>query len=248
METWSDVVPGPDALGQDSPERDAPVLAGLAPRVTASAAIARILRDEIVAMTLLPGMPFSEKELTARFGVSRTPVREALIRLAEEGLVEVRPQSGTSVARIPLAAIPEAVVVRQALEGTTVELAATRGVEDGMGVLREIVARQQVCAERAEQTAFHEADEAFHEAIATICGHPGIWRIVRQAKMQIDRCRRLTLPVPGRMDQVVAEHRVILQAVEAGDPATARAAMTAHLQAVLPDAHLLARSHPGYFC
>lgn len=218
---------------------------GIAPRVTAAAAIARVLRDEIAAMALLPGLPLSEKDLTARFGLSRTPVREALIRLAEEGLVEVRPQSGTSVARIPLAAIPEAVVVRQALEGTTVELAAAQGA--GFGVLDDVVAHQQDCAGRAEQTAFHEADEAFHEAIATLSGHPGIWRIIRQAKMQIDRCRRLTLPVPGRMDQVIAEHRLILEALRAGDPATARAAMLTHLQTVLPDARLLARSHPGYF-
>ncbi|MBV9078709.1 MAG: GntR family transcriptional regulator [Methylobacteriaceae bacterium] len=216
-------------------------------RQTAAAAIARTLRDEIVAMRLLPGAPLSDRELALRFGVSRTPLREALIRLAEEGLVEIRPQSGTAVARIPLGAIPEAVVIRQALEGATVELAAARGPELGTDRLAATIARQEACAAASDQDSFHEADEAFHETVAALSGHPGIWRVVRQAKRQIDRCRRLTLPALGRMGQVIAEHRIILGAIEAGDVPAAREAMRAHLAAVLPDARLLAERHPDYF-
>ena len=215
--------------------------------VTAAAAIAAALREQIVALRLEPGAPIIEKDLTARFGVSRTPVREALIRLAEDGLVEVRPQAGTFVSKIPLAAIPEAVVIRQALEGATVERAAARANEAGLAPLDAILARQQAFARLDDREAFHEADEAFHEAIAALSGHPGIWKVVRQAKMQIDRCRRLTLPALGRMGQVIAEHAVILDAMRRRDARVACDSMRAHLQAVLPDAHLLARSHPGYF-
>ncbi len=192
-------------------------------------------------------MPLSEKELTERFGVSRTPIREALIRLAEEGLVDIRPQAGTFVSRIPLSAIPEAVVVRQALEGALVEMAAARGGASGASALDKIIGRQEAFARLDDQAAFHEADEAFHEAVAALSGHPGIWRTVRQAKLQIDRCRRLTLPALGRMNQVIAEHRVIAEAIRNGDAPGAKAAMQAHLQAVLPDARILAGSHPAYF-
>lgn len=233
--------------GTGSARRTDARTAHLPARITAATAICDTLRNEIVAMTMLPGTPLHEKDLTERFGVSRTPLREALIRLAEEGLVAVKPQSGTAVARIPLGALPEAVVVRQALEGTTVELAALRAVECGVAPLDAIVARQEAFAALDDQTAFHEADEAFHEAIAVLAGHPGIWRLTRGAKMQIDRCRRLTLPVFGRMGSVVAEHRVILGAVRQGDGAAARAAMREHLHAVLPDARSLAASHPDYF-
>lgn len=216
-------------------------------RVTASAAIATALRDDIVALRVMPGQPLSEKALTGRFGVSRTPLREALIRLAEEGFVEIRPQAGTAVARIPLASIPEAVVVRQALEGSTVELAAARAGEAGAARLRAAITRQRVLADLDDRDGFHEADETFHEEIATLSGYPGLWRTIRQAKMQIDRCRRLTLPVLGRMGQVIAEHTVIANAVGVGNAEAARAAMRAHLGAVLPDARELARSHPDYF-
>ena len=216
-------------------------------RVTASAAIYGALRDEIVAMRLKPGAPLAEKDLTARFAVSRTPVREALIRLAEDGLVEIRPQAGTFVARIPLAVIPEAVIVRQALEGATVEHAVRHCTQEGLARLAAAIRRQEAFAGLDDREAFHEADEAFHEAIAGLAGHPGIWRTIRQAKIQIDRCRRLTLPVRGRMGQVIREHRVILDAIGAGDEAAARAAMRIHLDAVLPDARVLSRTHPGYF-
>jgi len=87
------------------------------PRVTAASSILNVLRQDILSMALKPGEPLAEKVLTARFGVSRTPVREALMRLAEEGLVDVFPQSGTYVGRIPFNGLPEAVVIRQALEG-----------------------------------------------------------------------------------------------------------------------------------
>jgi DNA-binding GntR family transcriptional regulator len=215
--------------------------------LTAASAICNELREAIVALELEPGTPLSEKDLTERFGVSRTPIREALIRLAEEGLVDIRPQSGTFVSRIPLSAIPEAVIVRQALEGALVEMAALRSDEGGSATLDRAIERQQAFAGLDDRAAFHEADEAFHETIAALSGHPGVWRTVRQAKLQIDRCRRLTLPALGRMNQVIGEHRVIADAVRIGDAGAARAAMEAHLQAVLPDARILARSHPAYF-
>ncbi len=166
-------------------------------RVTTATAIYRELHAAIVAMEMTPGTPLNEKVLTERFGVSRTPVREALIRLVEDGLVDVFPQSGTFVARIPVALIPEAVVIRQALEGATVERAAAKATVKDIERLDEILARQQFFADRQNMSAFHEADEAFHEAIAGISGHPGIWNYLKPVKVQIDRARRMTLPALG---------------------------------------------------
>lgn len=213
--------------------------------VTAAGAIAAALRDDIVGMVLLPRTPLRDAVLCERFGTSRTPVREALIRLGEEGLVDILPQSGTFVSRIPVEAIPEAVLVRQALEGLTVEAAAGRG--GAVDRLDAAIEAQRRLARLGDTRGFHDADEAFHEAVAGLAGHPNIWRLLRQVKVQIDRARRLTLPALGRMDQVVAEHLAIRDAVAGGDAAAARAAMTAHLGVVVPDVARLRETHPDYF-
>jgi len=194
-----------------------------------------------------PGEPISEKEIALAHGVSRTPVREALLRLADDLLVDIRPQSGTFVARIPLAALPEAILVRKALEDLTVRLAAERATEAHVAGLREIVEQQRRTARRGDRDRFHEADEAFHAAIADAAGHPGIWLLVEQVKVHVDRYRRLTLPVPGRMEQVIEEHRTIMAAIEARDPLRASACMIEHLEQLrvsIPDVRDL---NPDYF-
>ena len=217
------------------------------PRITSAGAIFETLREEIVIMALPPGAPLAEKVLTLRFGVSRTPVREALIRLAEIGLVDVFPQSGTFVARIPLAALPEAAAIRQTLERLTVERAAEIASVDDLETLDDILARQRFFAGRRDLRAFHEADEAFHEALATVAGYPGAWRVLKQVKVQIDRARQLTLPAPGRMNKVIGEHMVIRDAIARHDVASAGAAMREHLSKVILDLDLLRRQNPDFF-
>jgi DNA-binding GntR family transcriptional regulator len=216
-------------------------------RTTAAGTILTALRGDILRMALLPGMPLVERELIERFGVSRTPVREALIRLAEDGLVDIFPQSGTFVSRIPIEALPEAVVIRQALEVATIPLAISRASEADFAALDAIIARQDAMAKLGDQDAFHAADEAFHEVLAWIAGHPGLWRVAQQAKLQIDRCRRLTLPAPGRMAHVIDEHRGIVAALRARDVAAASSAMRMHLNALIPDVTDLRATYPQYF-
>ena len=216
-------------------------------RATAASQILAELRRLILDVVLPPGMPLSEKDLTERFGVSRTPVREALIRLAEERLVDIFPQSGTFVGRIPYAELPEAVVIRKALETAALDLAMNAMVPSAFDALEHIIARQEAMAALQDGSGFHEADEAFHGAIAALAGHPGLWRFAQQSKIQIDRCRRLTLPRPGRMNHVIEEHRGIVSAMRAGDRVAAHQALTAHLTVVLPDAEALRQQFPNYF-
>src|SRR5262249_6671556 len=120
------------------------------------------------------------------------------------------------------------------------------GVTD-LKALDEILARQRFFAGRRDLRAFHEADEAFHEAIAAIAGYPGAWRVLKQVKVQIDRARRLTLPVPGRMNKVIGEHLIIRDAVVRHDVASAGAAMREHLSKVILDLDLLRRQNPDFF-
>lgn len=216
-------------------------------RATAASHILTELRRLILDVALPPGMPLSEKDLTERFGVSRTPVREALIRLAEERLVDIFPQSGTFVGLIPYAELPEAVIIRKALEAQALDLAMNSITPSGFEELDHIIARQEAMAALQDNDGFHQADEAFHGAIAAVAGHPGLWRFAQQSKIQIDRCRRLTLPRPGRMGHVIEEHRCIVRAMRTGNRQAAQEALTAHLTVVLPDAEALRQHYPSYF-
>lgn len=239
------VVPAVQPESQSETRKRLPTARALRP--TAATQILSSLRHSILDMSLLPGTPLTEKDLTEHFGVSRTPVREALIRLAEERLVDIFPQSGTFVGRIPYAALPEAVIIRKALETATLRLAMAKAGEADFALLEQVLARQDAMAGLRDNDGFHAADEAFHETLAQIGGHPGLWRVAQQAKAQIDRCRRLTLPVPGRPHQVIGEHRAIVAAMRRGDESAASQALDHHLSVVLPDAEALRELHPDYF-
>jgi GntR family transcriptional regulator, rspAB operon transcriptional repressor len=192
------------------------------------------LRSEIVSMRLQPGYRLSENELARRFGVSRTPAREAMQRLSDEGLVEIFPQSGSFVARVPYEELPEAMVIRKALETTTASRAANLATRSQKLTLASIVEQQREAAVANDPTAFHAADEAFHAKISDIAGYPGIWKLVLQVKTQVDRYRQLTLAHQSRMFDVISQHEPILKAIEAGDAGGAAQAMISHLDYVLP--------------
>ena len=217
------------------------------PRITSAVAIYRQLHADILSNALPPGTALQDKLLCAQFSVSRTPVREALIRLAEDGLVDIFPQSGTFVSRIKGDAIPEALDIRQALECLAVARATTLARASDIAALDALLARQTDLAEAGDTGAFHDADELFHETISLIAERPGLWTLVKQVKLQIDRTRVLTLPASGRMAQVVAEHRLVRDAIAAQDAATAQATMMEHLSVVIPDLARLRGEYPAYF-
>jgi DNA-binding GntR family transcriptional regulator len=202
---------------------------------TAASRIYSDLRAELVSLRRRPGEPISEAEIALSYGVSRTPVREAILKLSDEGLLEIFPQSGSFVSRIPVGALPEAIIVRTALETTTARMAAERASASQLLNLHAILERQREADAAGERDAFHQADEMFHAAIADVAGYPGIWTLILQVKVHVDRYRRLTLPQHGRMAQVIAEHEAVLEAIEAHNPAGARAAMEFHLERLLAD-------------
>ena len=214
---------------------------------TASARIYAELRAEIVSLQRRPGAALSEAEIALAYGVSRTPAREAILRLSDEGLVEIFPQSGIIVSRIPVAALPEAIVIRKALEETAARMAAQFATPSQLLALRSIVERQREADSARNSDAFHLADELFHATIAEIAGHPGIWRLILQVKVNVDRMRRLTLPQAGRMTGVIAEHVAILSAIEKHDPDAAAAAMGKHLERLLRDISAIKTINPEFF-
>ncbi len=207
----------------------------------------RDLLEAIISMKLVPGTPILEREITERYGISRTPVREAVLRLARDRLVDVIPKSGTFVARIPFSDLREAIVARGALEAVTVRAATEKASESQIMALRAIVQRQRETAEAGQEEAFHKADDAFHAAIAAAGRLPGIWNMIQQIKIQVERYRRLTLPQPGRMMRVVGEHTDVLDAIARRNADEAVECMTLHLNKLKLDTAIFRDMWPDYF-
>jgi len=212
-----------------------------------SEVVYRDLRHAIVTMELVPGTPIVERELTARYGISRTPLREAVLRLVEDRLVDVAPKSGTFVSRIPLSVVREGLVARKALEDVTVRAATEGASESELMGLDAIIQRQREMAAAGDEELFHRADEDFHAAIAAAARYPGIWDMIQQMRIQIERYRRLTLPQPGRMELVVEEHIVLLDAIRKRDPDLAAQRMREHLDKLQLDSSILRDLWPDYF-
>jgi GntR family transcriptional regulator, rspAB operon transcriptional repressor len=146
-----------------------------------------------------------------------------------------------------VAALPEAIIIRKALEETTARLAAERATTSQILVLRAILERQREAEAARDGDAFHQADEVFHATIAEIAGHPGIWKLIQQVKVHVDRYRRLTLPQIGRIAQVIAEHEAILAAIEARDGSGAGIAMDRHLEGLLGSITATQSINPEFF-
>ena len=214
---------------------------------TASSRIYSDLRTELVSLQRRPGEAISEAEIALSYGVSRTPVREAILKLSNEGLLEIFPQSGIFVSRIPVAALPEAIIIRKALEATTAQMAAERATASQILVLHSILQRQREASAAKDDDAFHRADEMFHATIAEVAGYPGIWTLIQQVKVHVDRYRRLTLPQQGRIGGVIVEHEAILDAIERHDLAGARSAMEFHLERLLDNISATQSINPEFF-
>jgi DNA-binding GntR family transcriptional regulator len=196
---------------------------------------------------LLPGTPLSEKDLVESLGVSRTPVREALLKLADDGLVEVYPQSGTFVSPISTSEVLDSQFVREALETTAVANAIERITASDVEQLRENLAQQRALHRAGQLDQFIVVDEAFHASIFRIAGHEAVWTVVTNAKHQMDRVRHLTIKQPRKPGAVITEHAEVVNGLERGDAAAAVAAMRTHLRGVFRSIELLAAENPDYF-
>jgi len=208
-----------------------------------AATIYETIRRDIVRMRLRPGERLSENELGLRFRTSRTPVREAIVRLVDDGLIEVWPQRGTFVSRISLKAIKRARFVRSALEVGIIREAAEQGLP--ASALREAehaIAEQREAGD--DPNLFTDADDRFHRTFANAIGYGDIWSIVESQKAEFDRIRFLSLPEVTPVDLLIRQHRGILKAIVARDAATAEKVLRAHLSIVVETTQALMRTNP----
>ncbi|MBR0786714.1 GntR family transcriptional regulator [Bradyrhizobium iriomotense] len=204
------------------------------------------LRNAIIALELPPGAPLSRAELAGQFGVSSTPVRDALMRLEEEGLVDVFPQHATVVSRIDISRAQQAHFLRQALELEIVRLLAEQHDEALVIRLDHAIALQQQFAKAGEFEAFMAADNEFHAQLYAAADKQDLWALVRSRSGHIDRLRRLHLPSPGKAQNIVRHHRLITRAIEAADADAAQQHLRKHLSGTLSELDKIRSRHPEY--
>jgi len=190
------------------------------------------LRGRIRDLQLPPGAALRKDELAAEFGISRSPVNEAIARLAEEGLVEVFPQHGSFVAAIRASDLREGIFIRVGLETEAMREAARRCDPGLIAALDDNMHGQTAALATCDLARFYALDEALHALIFSSIGHARAQRLLESARAPLDRVRRLALPEAGRAQSTLAEHRRLVEAIRMGDPDFAAAAMRAHLAAV----------------
>lgn len=208
------------------------------------------LRDNIIGMKLLPGQLISEGSIAQEFGVSRTPVRQAMVQLSTKGFVEVRPQRGTYVTKLSMAKIYEAQFIREALEVAIVRCLCTRDQaarEKITDIVEEIVNAQEAAAKIDQPIKFQLLDDQFHQSLAVYAGHIHTAKVIEAEKSHMDRVRTLSLHVKGQYSRILNQHKAIINAIRSGSPEKASIAMSLHLQDVFAILESIPKQHPDYF-
>lgn len=205
------------------------------------------LREAILSLSYRPGEILRKPEICEALGVSRSPVADAVARLAAEGLVDVVPQAGTFVARFSMEEIREGAFLREAIEVAAIERVAAAITEDQLTQLRRNITVQAALIADGDIPGFYQTDAAMHELILSFTGFRKLAQVSETAWLHVNRARQLILPVPGRIAATLDEHRAILAALEARDPEAARLATRAHLRQLITYLEPLERDRPDLF-
>jgi DNA-binding GntR family transcriptional regulator len=221
---------------------------GVSARIPASTRIYEDLRNRIINFELPPGHTLSRPDLAQHYQVSQTPVREALLRLEADGLVETYPQSRTVVSRIDISEIHEAHFLRVATETEVVRHLAETPDAPAVTKARSILKMQQaLIGDLDSMGMFHRLDETFHQTMFAGVGQLGLHDLVKTKCGHMVRARRLDLPREGKMQHILEEHEDILAAIEKGDPDLAMAMLRKHLTGTITRMMGLKQEHPDYF-
>jgi DNA-binding GntR family transcriptional regulator len=201
---------------------------------TKSASLARrayeALKQDILTCVLAPGAQIYEGELAARYGMSKTPVREALNLLGQEGLVQVLPRRGYLVAPVTLRDVQEVFQLRLLLETAAAELAAEHITEEGLRQLNALVAVRYTYRDRASYARFLRANREFHVAVAQASGNGRLAAFVGKLLEDMERILHLGLDLRDSADEMAGEHAELVDALLRGDGVLARRVVTEQLQ------------------
>ncbi|TDE09872.1 GntR family transcriptional regulator [Jiangella asiatica] len=193
------------------------------------------LRKAILEHELAPGTRLSVPNVAERLGVSRSPAREAIARIAYEGLAHFEPHKGAVVADLDAESLLEIYEVREALEGLACRLASQRMGADDVAGLRELVAEHTAAVEAGDVELHYDLDMRFHARVRELAGNTRLTAQLELLQHQIRLAMYTTHRSPGGMPLAVTEHRRIVDALESGDPVLAEAAGRSHVSRLLRD-------------
>jgi DNA-binding GntR family transcriptional regulator len=205
-----------------------------------------LLRERILSTELQPGESINERRLSEWLGVSRTPIREAIRRLAGSGLVVTIPNVGTSVSLIDPRMVKELYIIRTSLESAAARLAATAFDAQGARTLQGLIDRQRQTLEGPDLPSNIAIDNEFHRAIAEFSGLTRTWAILEQVMDEITRVRHLSVRLPRRLEGPIREHQAVLRALKTGNPDASEQAMKKHLDASYQSVLAALAQHPSF--
>jgi DNA-binding GntR family transcriptional regulator len=209
--------------------------------------VSDVLRARILSLDLVPGTVLSRVDLQAEFGLSSTPIREALLLLAGEGLVDIFPQHATLVAPIDLTQAQQTQFLRRSIELEIVRHLALSQDRAFLAALEESLKEQEFIASRKDLDRFMAADLAFHRQMYEAAGVPDLWPMLRRQTGHVDRIRRLHLPSAGKVEQILADHTALVKAIAARNAPEAQEVLRGHLSRSLSLTGEMRVQHPDYF-
>lgn len=216
------------------------------PQETAREYTFRVLKDNIVSADIKPGTLVSENEIATTLGVSRTPVREAIIDMAKVGIIETRPQRGSYVALIDPMMVEEARFLRKVLDGAVIEVACEVAEDEILARLEENVSLQEFYLERGVAERVFELDNEFHKLIFTAAKKDILYEMRSTMMIHFDRVRTLSAETVKDM-KIVADHRGMLEAIKARDKMKAVELVNKHLGRYQVDENQIMEQFRDYF-
>ena len=206
------------------------------------------LRRGIMEFRFAPGERLSPTAIRERLGVGRTPVREAIVRLRQEGLVVTRPKSGSYVALVDLDAAECARFLRSNTERVVVVECCSRAGEKDIASLRKLLDDQERAMKAHDQRTFFDADNRMHEELYTIAGRRRAWAWLEETNLDLERYRWLHVQARGMgWGSILAEHQELVEAIAKKDPEEASYVTVHHLHVMLDERNEVTTAFPGYF-
>lgn len=219
------------SLGHTKPVADLLTSKSLDSEGSMTSQVYSLLKELIITIQLYPGQRLSEKEVAEALNASKTPVREAMIRLQSSGLVSIVPKKGTFITPIQIDRYVEACFIRLQLEIGAVRRAAEQRGNWNVGLQMEsLIKKQEQALETKQRQLFFQLDEELHQVFFDAAGVPGVWSMLKDTQADVYRMRFLKrLHNIRREGAVIAEHKAIVEAIRAGSPNDAEEAMIKHV-------------------
>ena len=209
--------------------------------------IFRALKANIINLNLPPGSALSEQEIADLLNVSRTPVREAFIKLAQETLLDIVPQKGTYISLIDPDQVEESKFLRETVEKEVIKLACRSFSKEDLLKLKSNLSMQELCVQEKNYLRLFAYDEVMHGIIFAACRKSRIWSMIQQMNTHYNRVRMMNLALGYDWERIIEQHKLIIDSIERQDPLSGERAIDIHLNKLVFDLKYLQQEFSHYF-